>query len=430
MLTMHHIICDSWTIERLVAELLTIYQARCAGRPPALPALTLQYADFALWERQCLGPEVLQPQLDYWRRQLADVPERLELPTDRPRPAQPSFCGGNYYFALPAALAEALQRLGQEHGTTLFMTLLAALQVLLWRYSGDNDVSICAPISLRTRVELEPLLGLFLNNLVLRTRVVSDDDFTALLAAARRTALAAYAHRDLPLGQLVKALNPESVLGQQVLFQVVLVVEHEPSLPALPDLEVRYTELTNGTLRPDFALFFLARLDGELGGRVEYDLDLFDRCTMARMVRHLVTLLTAVVAQPSERVAALPLLSAAERQQLLAEWSGSGEASLAALPATASCVRQLVTAQAMANTRLYVLDCWQRLLPVGVYGELYVSVDGLARGGLAGPRQTAESLVPDPFGERAGGRLYRTSDVVRRLEKGQIEFLGRPAPAA
>ena len=220
MFTLHHIVSDGWSSGVLIREFVALYEAFVAGRPSPLPDLTIQYADYAVWQREWLQGEVLERQLAYWRDRLAGAPPTLDLPTDRPRPATQDHAGATHHFTVGKDIAERLASLGRREGATLFMTLLAAFQLLLSRYSGQRDISVGTPVANRRRLELEGLIGFFVNTLVMRTDLSGDPSFRALLARARETVLGAQAHQDLPFERLVEELQPTRDVSRDPLFQV------------------------------------------------------------------------------------------------------------------------------------------------------------------------------------------------------------------
>ncbi|MCP4659291.1 MAG: amino acid adenylation domain-containing protein, partial [bacterium] len=321
LLTVHHVAFDGWSVGVLLRDLEALYQG---SSPPAPP---VQYADFAHWQRQWLTGEVLAAQLAYWRAQLSGLGV-LELPGDRPRPPVQSYRGAVELGRLPAT--GAVDELGRRHGGTLFMTLLAAFQVLLARYTGLRDLAVGAPVANRDRAELEGLVGLFVNTLVLPGDLGGDPAFDELLARVRATALAAYSHQDLPFEQLVEELRPQRDLSQNPLVQVLFIVQEAPapSEEIGPGIEIRLETLATGTAKFDLTLA-LAPGEEALWCEAEYSTDLFDRTTIRRLIGHFRTLLETVAADPSRRLSELPLLSAAERHQLSAEWND------ASLPRTA-----------------------------------------------------------------------------------------------
>lgn len=321
LLTMHHIITDGWSLGVLVQELSTLYDAYSQGQPSPLPPLPLQYADFALWQRQWMQGEVLEAELNYWKQQLAGAPPVLNLPTDRPRPPVQTFRGAHYPVALSKALTEALKRLGRECEVTLFMTLLAAFATLLHRYAGQDDIVIGTPIAGRTRVELEGLIGYFANTLVLRLNLAHDPSFRELLARVRQVTLSAYAHQDLPFERLVDALQLKRDLSYNPVFQVLFGLHNAPRRPLeLTGLTWSPLEVESGTARFDLVLDLCEDSDG-VRGVFEYNTDLFEAATIARLAGHFQTLLEGVVADPDRRLSRLPLLTESERRQLLLEWN-------------------------------------------------------------------------------------------------------------
>src|SRR5205085_4786410 len=323
LLTMHHIISDEWSLQVLLRELSSLYAAYAAGQPSPLAELPLQYADFALWQRQWLQGEVLESELAYWQRQLAGAPALLELPTDRPRPAVQTFRGATHSFELSKPLSQALKKLSQREGVTLFMTLLAAFQTLLWRYTGQSDLVVGSPIANRTRAEIEGLIGFFVNTLALRTDLSGDPSFHQLLARVRQVALGAYAHPDVPFERVVEAVQPERSLSHSPLFQVVFALDHLlPSSLVLGEVTGTFQPVASGMAKFDLTMNLV---DSEQGliGEVEYNSDLFETATITRMLGHFQTLLEGIVANPEQRLSDLPLLTEAERQQVLVEWNAT-----------------------------------------------------------------------------------------------------------
>ncbi|RKH39334.1 non-ribosomal peptide synthase/polyketide synthase, partial [Corallococcus sicarius] len=320
-LTVHHIVADGASMAVLVRELSELYEAFRADRSPALPGLPVQYADFAHWQRQWLQGPVLEAQLDWWREQLRDMPQALELPTDRPRPAAQSFRGAAVPVRLPVELTQELHAFCRREGVTPFMVLLAAFQVLLHRHSGQEDVGVGSPIAGRTRSETEGLIGFFVNTLVLRARMGGDPTFRELLAQVRRTALGAYSHQDLPFEQLVDAVRPERDLSRSPLFQVMFVLDQDALAGVqLPGLSLKPLSLERDTAKFDLTLALADTADG-LVGSLEYSTDLFDAATVARLAGHLETLLRGILATPDQHLSRLPLLSEAEQHQLVSEWN-------------------------------------------------------------------------------------------------------------
>jgi amino acid adenylation domain-containing protein len=323
LVTMHHIVSDAWSAEIFIRELSTLYEAFLSGQPSPLSDLSLQYADFAVWQRQWLQGEVLEAQLTYWKQQLAGAPPVLKLPTDRPRPAVQAYRGSTECFQIDLNLTQRLEALSQQSGVTLFMTLLAAFVTLLSRYSGQEDIVVGSPIANRNRQEIEPLIGFFVNTLVLRTDLSGNPTFRELLGRVREIALGAYDHQDLPFERLVEALQPERNLSHAPLFQVMLVLQNAPQPPLeLPGLTLSQMEIERGTAKFDLTLSVEETGQG-LTGKLEYNTDLFEPTIIARMVGHFQTLLAGIVAGPEQYLSELPLLTAAERQRLLVEWNST-----------------------------------------------------------------------------------------------------------
>ncbi|MCP4656984.1 MAG: amino acid adenylation domain-containing protein, partial [bacterium] len=326
-LSMHHIVCDGWSMGILFHELTTLYRVLLAGEPSPLEALPVQYADYAVWQRQWLRGEVLEARIDYWKRQLGGAPTALDLPTDRPRPARQSFRGRTLAAHLPETLTREVEALSRRRGATLYMTLLAAFKVLLGRWSGQTDVLVGTPIANRTRVEIEGLIGFFINTLVLRTDLSGDSGhreptFEELLKRVVHNTLGAYEHQDLPFERLVEELQPPRDLSRHPLFQVMFQLQNAPAPPVeLPDVTLgRVPAEDSETAKFDVG-FFLAQSGAGLAGPLEYSTDLFDRSTMERLLRRYRTLLAEIVAGPGRRLSDLPLLAPAELHQLLAEWN-------------------------------------------------------------------------------------------------------------
>jgi amino acid adenylation domain-containing protein len=321
LLTMHHIASDGWSLEVFWRELGTLYKAYCGGAGEAgLADLPVQYADYAVWQSKVLAGQRLETLLEYWRNQLNGV-TALELPIDHSRPARPSYRGASYDFELGSELVSQLKLLGQSEGVTLHMTLLAAFQTLLSRYSGQDDIAVGVPVAGRNQTELEDLIGFFVNTLVLRTDLSGDPTFRELLGRVREVSLSAYDHQDLPFEKLVEELRPERQLNRSPLFQVLFqLLNFSDEELALRNLDV--SRLPSGSQRVRFDLeMHLWQQDKTLCGSVVYSTDLFDVSTIERMVGHFITLLEGLVAAPDQRISELPLLTEAERHQLLVEWN-------------------------------------------------------------------------------------------------------------
>lgn len=338
LVVMHHILTDGWSWAVFLRELSETYRAVTAGEPVSLPDLPVQYADYAVWQRAWLTEERLEAQLDYWRRQLAGL-RPLRLPFDRPRPKRPTFHGGTRPLALGTDLSERVQALARHEKVTPYMFILAAVQVLLARYSGQDDVAVGSPIAGRTRPELEGLIGFFINALVLRGDLSADPTVRELLAQTRDTALAAYAHQDLPFERLVAELEPTRDLARHPLFQVLVGFRVAAGdEPELPGLELTSFDLPQATRRFDLELQFYKGSDG-LVGEVIYATDLFDVETVDRLATHLEQLLRAMVASPDDRVSQLQFLSGEELRRL-------DDSNDTAMPyASEQCVHELFEAQ-------------------------------------------------------------------------------------
>jgi amino acid adenylation domain-containing protein len=321
LLTMHHIVSDAWSMSVFVRELSTLYEAFTAGNPSPLPELPIQYPDFAAWQRQWLQGEVLETQLSYWRKQLGDSLPVLQLPTDRPRPRVQTFRGAEYSFSLDSELTKALKELSQQEEVTLFMTLLAAFKTLLYRYTFQKDVLVGSPVANRNQTETEQLIGFFINTLVLRTDLSGNPTFRELLERVRKITWDAYDHQDLPFEKLVEELQPERDLSYSPLFQVKFMLDNSPEEELkFSDVTLSSLNLENSTAKLDLSLDMF-ETDSELRGSFEYNIDLFDEASIARMADHFYGLLSGIVANPEQPIAQLPLLTAAEQQQILFEWN-------------------------------------------------------------------------------------------------------------
>jgi len=324
LLSLHHIVADGWSMGILVQELAQVYNALQSGQPTELPPLLIQYVDYAAWQQQ----QSQRNHLDYWKHQLQGAPPLLELPTDYPRPAAQSFEGDSYEFRLTTSQTQALQALSQQQGVTLFMTLLAAFQVLLHRYSGFTDLVIGTPIANRPRSELEGLVGMFVNTLVLRTDLTGNPRFEELLGRGREVALEAYAHQSVPFEQVVEALEVPRSWSHAPLFQVMFVLQNagdalalegrsSPSGAIIAEQALEWQPLPVKSNTAKFDLTLSMRLDERgLRGTLEYRTDLFTADTIHRMAGHLRQLLQAIPQQVTEPIAALPMLSQAEQQRL------------------------------------------------------------------------------------------------------------------
>lgn len=330
LITLHHIVADGWSLGVLMKELACCYRAFVEGESPDLPALPIQYTDFADWQRQWLQGSVLETQLAYWQRQLQDLPI-LNLPSDRPRPATPTYQGATCPIQIPTALAQALAELSQQAGVSLFMTLLAAFQTLLYRYTSQEDLAVGIPIANRHYRQVEGLIGFFVNSLVMRTDLSGHPTFRELLQRVRQVALAAYSHQDIPFEKLVEVLEPDRDLSRNPLFQVAFALQNAPMHPLeLPGLTLEPTPFAASSSRfdleihlwePSHGLHQIWQSEAGLSGFVAYSVDLFNRDRIERLIEHFQTLLASIVANPDAYLTELPLLTIAE-QQRLAEFGG------------------------------------------------------------------------------------------------------------
>ena len=321
VLVLHHIASDGWSLGVLERELAALYQATLAGEPSPLPRLSVQYADYAVWQRQWLQGAFLETQLNYWKRQLAGIPVLLELPTDDPRPDKQEFRGAHCEVHLDAGLTQSLKDLSRREHVTLFMTLLAGWQVLLSRYSGQRDIVVGAPIAGRQRGEFENLVGFFVNTLVLRANLEQNPTVRELLHQVRDTTLSAYAHQDIPFERLVQELKPHRSLNHSPLFQVMFVLQTATgALPTIPGLFLDRQELDTRSAKFDLLLSLEETPEG-LRGILEYDTHLFRASTVSRMIDHFQILLEGLVTNPETRIDQLPFLTKREQDQVLIEWN-------------------------------------------------------------------------------------------------------------
>jgi len=319
LLNTHHIISDGWSKSVFIQDWQHAYTAFAQGKKPSLPPLTIQYTDYAAWQRNWLQGEVLQQQVDYWMKQLSGIPELLELPTDKPRPPKQSYQGTRYVHQLSATLTKSITALSQQHGVTVFMTLLASFSVLLSRYSRQNDICIGSPIANRTLSQIEDLIGFFVNTLVLRSQLSTENqpqNCIDLLLKTRQTCLEAYAHQDIPFEMLVEQLQPSRSLSYHPLFQVMFVLQNnEETQLKLPNIDITALSSEYPIAKFDLTLN-MEDQNGQLKCEWEYATDLFEAKTIERMAKHFEVLLTAIVANPAQSVSQLPMLTEAEIYQL------------------------------------------------------------------------------------------------------------------
>jgi amino acid adenylation domain-containing protein len=370
LLTMHHIVSDGWSVGVFITELTAFYTAFVNGAEADLPALPVQYADFAHWQRERLRGDELQRQIDYWKQKLGDGSVALELPTDRPRPPVQTYRGATQWVKLPKELRDELEALSRRADATLFMTLLAAFQSLLHRYTGQSDIRVGSPIAGRTQTETERLIGCFINPLVMRAEIGGGMTFSELLRQVRETALEAYAHQELPFEMLVEALQPERDMSRSPLFQAMLVLQNAPVQPLeLPGLTIGELKPDRGTEKFDLTLFVEEETDGlKLGW--SYNTDLFDDATITRMAGHFRVLLEGIISDPGCHVAQLPLMTEAERRQVLIEWNDTSTGE-----PPAPLVHRSFEAQAAQTPEAVAVVCGQREL---TYRELNERANRLA----------------------------------------------------
>jgi amino acid adenylation domain-containing protein len=321
LLTLHHIVSDGWSMGVLIREMKALYEAYVEGRESPLPELTIQYADFAQWQRQLIEDGWLREEMDYWRERLTPPPPALELPTDRPRPVAQTHNGSAESLTLPAETTDSLKALGLGEGVTLFMTLLAAYEVLLQRYTGQTDIAVGTPVAGRNHVETEGLIGFFANTLVLRTDLSGDPTFRELLKRVRETALGAYLHQNAPFERLVEELHPARDLSHTPFFQVMMALQnaHAEALE-LPGLSLTLLDVTTTTAKFDL-LMFCEEVGGGLKFTLEYNSDLFEPATVRRLLCHWRNVLAGVLAAPDARLSSLPLMGPDEQRQILQTWN-------------------------------------------------------------------------------------------------------------
>ena len=322
LLTMHHIISDGWSLGIIFNELAALYEAYVQGLPSPLPELSIQYADFALWQRQWFQGKPLEEQLSYWKKQLTGIRPVIELPTDRPRPPVQSYRGGSERFEIDSDLCISLRILSHQSGATLFMMLLSAFALLLSRYSDQEDIAIGSPIANRNRKEIEPLIGFFVNTIVLRIDLSGDPTFQQLLERVRQTALEAYAHQDLPFEKLVNELQPARDLSRNPLFQVMFALHNAPkNTLKLPDLHVSIPDFERTSSLFDMVVD-MWELEDKFTGVLEYNKDLFEQSTIKRMISHFKNVLEAISMHPDRPLSALTFLTSAEMYQIMHKGKG------------------------------------------------------------------------------------------------------------
>ncbi|NOX38150.1 MAG: amino acid adenylation domain-containing protein [Calditrichaeota bacterium] len=323
LLTMHHIISDGWSTGVLVAEVAQLYTAFRQGQPSPLPELPVQYVDYAIWQREWMDESGLEDHLKFWKQELAGIPDLLELPTDRPRPRVQTYNGATFKFQIPEDLSRQLRQLCKQEDVTLFMLMLAAFQTLLFRYSGQEDLTVGTPVANRNHSEIEHLIGFFVNTLVLRGNFEDRPTFREYLKRLKARTLDAFAHQDMPFEKLVEVLQPSRDMSHTPLFQTMFVLHNTPLQPLqLPDLTIEVLDLDTGMAKFDLILNVF-EAGTHLDGFIEYNTDLFTEGTIQRMVNHYLTLLQGIVQNPDRSVVDIPMLPPEERQALVGELAGT-----------------------------------------------------------------------------------------------------------
>ncbi|MFK4099059.1 amino acid adenylation domain-containing protein [Streptomyces sp. NPDC019531] len=398
LLVLHHIAGDGASMAPLARDLATAYAARTRGEEPGWTQLPVQYADFAVWQRRALGEaddpdSALSRQLDHWRGTLTGLPEQMELPFDRPRPAVPTHRGDTVPLAVAPEVHEALVRLAREHHTTVFMVVHAALATLLHRLGAGDDIVIGSPVANRTDDALTPLVGFFANNLVLRTDLTGDPDFTEVLRRVRAADLAAYAHQDVPFERVVEAVNPARSTARHPLFQTGLNFNNADQQAALdlavdlPGLTARVQPVASPAAKFDLSFFLTERPEGGVSGLLEFATDLFDRDSAARIAERFTRLLTAVAAEPGRPVGEFDVVADEERR-LLTDWNATDH------EVPSATLTDLIETQAARTPDAPAVVFGARELS---YGELDARANQLARhliGLGAGPERCVAVLMP------------------------------------
>ena len=363
-LTMHHIVTDGWSMGLFIEELSKLYQGYVLKGESPLQELEIQYADYAVWQRGWLSGRVLDTQLEYWKKQMEGAPPMLELPTDRPRPAVLTFFGAYAPFKVSEEVSEGIKRLSRREGATVFMTLLGAFQVLLYRYSGQEDICVGTPIANRNRAEIEKLIGFFVNALLMRGRMGGDPSFRDIVGRVRATALEAYAHQDMPFERLVEELEPERSLSYSPLFQIVFALQNAPKGELqLEGLKLRQMEREFNVIKYDLMLA-MKESRGAMFGAMGYQSDLFDEATVNRMIGHFQQLLENIVKDADQSVSEIALLSADERNQVLQEWNDTRR-----LFPTDICINELFEQQAESKPEAVAI----------IYEDQYLTYEELNR---------------------------------------------------
>src|SRR6266496_1004482 len=368
--TLHHIAGDRWSFGVFARELSGLYTAFANGKPSPLLALPIQYADYATWQRNRLQGQALERELAYWKEKLKSAPPALELATDRPRPLLQSYRGSSKFLMIPREVADKLRQISQREGATLFMTLLAAFQTLLARYTGKEDIVVGSPIAGRNHSETEGLIGFFVNTLVLRNDLSGNPTFAELLRRVRASALEAYTHQELPFEKLVEEIQPERSLSQNPIFQVAFALQNiAVPLPELPGIVAETLLIDTGITTTDLSVF-VVEVESGLRARFEYSTELFDDSTIARKMGHFLTLLQAIAENPDQAITTLPLLTETERQQMLVDWNRTDYK-----PASERLIHELIQDQAEQRPNSVALVSGDRRL---TYAEMNARANQLA----------------------------------------------------
>jgi fengycin family lipopeptide synthetase B len=370
LLTIHHIVSDAWSLEIFKRELSELYQAYCDDREPELSPVQIQYPDYAVWRRNWVGGGAVDEQIAYWRERLTPTPPALVLPTDKQRPQRLSFRGAHQAVSMPKRLSEQLQSLAQHEQATFFMIVLAAFNALLHRYTGADDIAVGTPVAGRNRVEAEPLIGFFVNTLVLRSDLSGNPTFRELLRRTRENTFAAYANREVPFELLVQEMRPPRGVGHSPFFQVMLDVHTLSENTSESDCwRTENFEIDRGGARADL-LLFVEEAENSLDCWLEYSTDLFQPETISRMLRHFEILLEGIIDDPDRRISELPLLTPAERRQLLVEWNPTRT-----ILAQDRCIHQVFEEQFEKSPEAVALVCGEAFL---TYRELNERANRLA----------------------------------------------------
>lgn len=385
LLTMHHIISDGWSMALFAKELSLLYAGEVKKETPSLPSIKVQYADFALWQRRWLSGQILEKRLDYWRDQLSGVPPLLNLPTDRLRPGTQGFQSANEHFVINGRLTRQLEKLCQNCKVTPFMGLLGIFQILLCRYSDQEDICVGSPMAGRNHKKIENLIGFFINTLVLRADLGGNPTLRQFLERIRETALAAYENQDIPFEQIVEELQPERCLSHPPLFQVMFVLQDGPVQLELPGIESSLLNTSYTSMEYDLILT-IEKKESMFFATLAYNTDLFDQTTIKRMGSHYQTLLKGATSNPDHPIWCLPLLTKNEKQMFPEKWNILQTANM----------RQGLSTLDPSDSPFYILDRYDNLQPLGIPGEICITKP----------------------------QIHRTGERARYLPDGQIEFLG------